>query len=91
MDQGNSVAFQRSCRIGRDVENSDQLTSSAGVSDVFPPSVMSVATCEAGIDIDYAYCGVEPGTNATFLILGGAEAAKAANVFGQAAAVSETI
>jgi hypothetical protein len=46
------------------------LTSSAGVSDVFPASVMSVATCEAGINIDYAYCGVEPGTNATFLILG---------------------
>jgi hypothetical protein len=51
---------------------------------------MSVATCEAGIDIDYAYCGLEPGTNATFLILGGAEAGKA-NIFGQAAAVSETI
>ena len=91
MDQGNSVAFQRSRRIGRDVENSDQLTSSAGVSDAFPASVMSVATCEAGIDIDYAYCGVEPGTNATLLILGGAEAGKAANIFGQAAAVSGTI
>lgn len=60
------------------------MTSSAGVSDVFPASVMSVATCEAGINIDYAYCGVEPGTNATFLILGGAEAGKAANIFGQA-------
>ena len=60
------------------------MTSSAGVSDAFPASVMSVATCEAGIDIDYAYCGVEPGTNATLLILGGAEAGKAANIFGQA-------
>jgi hypothetical protein len=52
---------------------------------------MSVATCEAGINIDYAYCGVEPGTNATFLILGGAEAGKATNIFGQAAAVSGMI
>ena len=60
------------------------MRSSAGVSDVFPASVMSVANCEAGINIDYAYCGVEPGTNATFLILGGAEAGKAANIFGQA-------
>jgi hypothetical protein len=77
--------------IRRVFENSDQLTSSAGVSDVFPASVMSVATCEAGIDIDYAYCGVEPGTHATFLILGGAAARKAANIFGQAAAVSGTI
>ena len=67
------------------------MTSSAGVSDVVPASVMSVATCEAGINIDYAYCGVEPGTNATFLILGGAEAGKAANIFSQAAAVSGAI
>jgi hypothetical protein len=29
---------------------------------------------EAGINIDYGYCGAEPGTNATFLIFGVAEA-----------------
>jgi hypothetical protein len=52
---------------------------------------MSVATCEAGINIDCAYCGVEAGTNATFLILRGAEAGKATNIFGQAAAVSGMI
>jgi hypothetical protein len=32
---------------------------------------------EAGININYGYCAVEPGTNATFLIFGGAEADKA--------------
>ena len=41
---------------------------------------------EAGINIDYGYCGVEPGTNATFLIFGVAEAGKAVNIFDQAAA-----
>ena len=45
---------------------------------------------EAGINIDYRYCGVEPGTNATFLIFGVAEAGKAANIFDQAAAASAT-
>ena len=64
------------------------MTSSAGVSDVFPASVMSAASRlgEAGINIDYGYCGVEPGTNATFLIFGVAEAGKAVNIFDQAAA-----
>ena len=45
---------------------------------------------EAGINIDYGYCGVEPGTNATFLIFGVAEAGKAVNIFDQAAAASAT-
>jgi hypothetical protein len=44
----------------------------------------------AGINIDYGYCGVEPGTNATFLIFGVAEAGKAATIFDQATAASAT-
>jgi hypothetical protein len=46
---------------------------------------------EAGINIDYEYCGVEPGANATFLIFGVAEAGKAVNILDQAAAASATI
>jgi hypothetical protein len=46
---------------------------------------------EAGVNIDYGYCGVEPGTNATFLIFGVAEAGKAVNILDQAAAASATI
>ena len=38
---------------------------------------------EAGISIDYGYRGVAPGTNATFLILGVAEAGEAVNIFDQ--------
>ncbi len=45
---------------------------------------------EAGINIDYAYCGVDPGTNATMLLLGVADAGKAAKVLEQAAAASAT-
>jgi len=45
---------------------------------------------EAGINIDYGYCGVDPGTNATMLLLGVADAAKAAKVLEQAAAASAT-
>ena len=45
---------------------------------------------EAGINIDYGYCGIEPGTNATFLIFGVAQADKAVNIFDQAAAASTT-
>ncbi|HXM94165.1 MAG TPA: ACT domain-containing protein [Candidatus Dormibacteraeota bacterium] len=46
---------------------------------------------EAGININYGYCGVEPGTNATFLIFGVAEASKAVNIFDQAGAANATI
>src|SRR5260370_30566687 len=46
---------------------------------------------EAGININYGYCGVEPGTNATFLIVGGAETDKAAKILDQAAAAGATI
>ena len=45
---------------------------------------------EAGINIDYGYCGVDPSTNATTLLLGVADAGKAANVLEQAAAASST-
>jgi hypothetical protein len=45
---------------------------------------------EAGINIDYGYCGVEPGTNATFLIFGVADAGKAAKVVDHAAAAGAT-
>jgi hypothetical protein len=41
---------------------------------------------EAGINIDYGYCGVDPSTNATMLLLGIADAGKAAKVLEQAAA-----
>jgi hypothetical protein len=40
---------------------------------------------EARININYGYCGVEPGINATFLIFGVGEAGKAAKVLDQAA------
>jgi hypothetical protein len=46
---------------------------------------------EAEINIDYGYRGVAPGTNATFLILGVAEAGEAVNIFEQAAAANATI
>jgi hypothetical protein len=45
---------------------------------------------EAGINIDYGYCGVDPTTNATLLLLGVADAGKAAKVLDQAAAASAT-
>jgi hypothetical protein len=45
---------------------------------------------DAGINIDYAYCGVDPGTNATMLLFGVADASKAAKVLEQAAAASAT-
>ena len=41
---------------------------------------------EAGININYGYCGADPGTNATFVIFGVAEVGKAVKVFEQAAA-----
>jgi hypothetical protein len=45
---------------------------------------------DAGININYGYCGTEPNNNATFLIFGVAEAGKAAKIFDQAAAASAT-
>jgi hypothetical protein len=45
---------------------------------------------EAGINIDYGYCGVDPSTNATMLLLGIADAGKAAKVLEQAAAAGAT-
>ena len=45
---------------------------------------------EVGININYSYCGVPPGTNATILFFGVAEADKAVKLFEQAAAASST-
>ena len=45
---------------------------------------------EAGININYGYCGVDPSTNTTMLLLGVADAGKAAKVLEQAAAASAT-
>jgi hypothetical protein len=41
---------------------------------------------EQGINIDYGYSGAEPGVNASFLILGVADASKALKLVEQAAA-----
>jgi hypothetical protein len=41
---------------------------------------------EADININYGYSGAEPGANASFLILGVADAAKAVKLLEQAAA-----
>jgi hypothetical protein len=43
---------------------------------------------DAGININYGYCGTEPSTNATFLILGVAEVGKAVKVLEQAASAT---
>jgi hypothetical protein len=43
---------------------------------------------EAGININYGYCGAEPGNNAMFVIFGVAEVGKAVKIFEQAAAAS---
>src|SRR5258707_14404351 len=43
---------------------------------------------DAGININYGYCGTEPNTNATFLIFGVAEGGKAVKILGQAAAAA---
>ena len=45
---------------------------------------------EAGINIDYGYCGIDAGTNAAMLLLGVANAGKAAKVLEQAAAAGAT-
>ena len=44
----------------------------------------------AGININYGYCGVDPITSGTILLLGVADAGKAAKVLEQAAAASST-
>jgi hypothetical protein len=43
---------------------------------------------EANININYAYCGLEPGTNAPVVFLGVAEVNKAASILEQAAAAA---
>ena len=43
---------------------------------------------DAGININYGYCGTEPNTNATFLIFGVAEVGKAVRILEQAAAAA---
>ena len=45
---------------------------------------------EANININYAYCGVEPGTNAPLLIFGVPEVARAVAILEQAAAAAAT-
>jgi hypothetical protein len=43
---------------------------------------------EANINIEYAYCGIDPGTNAPLLIFGVAEAGRAAKILDKAAAAA---
>ena len=45
---------------------------------------------EAGININYGYCGTEPNTNATFLIFGVADVGKAVKILEPAAAAAAT-
>ena len=45
---------------------------------------------DAGININYSYCGTEPNTSATFLIFGVAEVGKAVKILEQAAAAAAT-
>jgi len=45
---------------------------------------------EANININYTYCGLEPGTNAPLVIFGVLEAARAATILDQAAAAAGT-
>jgi hypothetical protein len=44
---------------------------------------------EANININYAYCGLEPGTNTPLVFLGVTEVSKAAQVLEHAAAVAK--
>jgi hypothetical protein len=46
---------------------------------------------EAGININYGYCGAEPATNSSILIFGVADAGKAAKVLEPAAAAGSAI
>ena len=43
---------------------------------------------EADINIDYAYCGIDPGTSAPLLIFGVANAARAAKILEKASAAA---
>ena len=43
---------------------------------------------EANININYAYCGIEPSTNAPLVVFGVAEAGRAATILDQAAAAA---
>jgi len=43
---------------------------------------------DAGININYGYCGTDPNTNSTFLIFGVAEVGKAVKILEQAAAAA---
>ncbi len=43
---------------------------------------------EANINIDHAYCGLDPGTNAPFLIFGVVEAGRAAKILDKTAAAA---
>ena len=43
---------------------------------------------EANININYAYCGLEPGTNAPLVIFGVAEVSRAVTILEQAAAAA---
>lgn len=45
----------------------------------------SAQLADAGINIDYGYCGIEPTTNAPLLFLGVAEVGKAMKILDQAA------
>lgn len=55
-----------------------------------PNEIARVASClgEAKINITYAYCGVEPGTNAPLVFFAVAEASKAATILDEAAAAA---
>lgn len=44
---------------------------------------------EANININYAYCGVEPSTNSPLVIFGTAEVGRAATILDQAAAAAK--
>jgi hypothetical protein len=43
---------------------------------------------EAGVNINYGYCGIEPGTNAPLLIFGVADAGRAAKILDEVAAAA---
>ncbi len=43
---------------------------------------------EASVNINYGYCGIEPGTNAPLLIFGVADAGRAAKILDEAAAAA---
>jgi hypothetical protein len=45
---------------------------------------------EASVNIDYAYCGIEPATNEPLLIFGVAEASRAATILDEAARAAST-